>query len=332
MRKVHIYKEYKQSINIEQALQLKCYNLDMAELSSPEVTPQTFETQFSAKETVEFPEGKIDVVDVSPAVLKDPIPVLLAPGWSENQDTYKKSLKVIFEGGRRGITVGYARRGGEVKKHETYPQAELRKANQLLGVIEIKGIKRVDGIFHSEGAVNGLIAAMLRPDLFRNIVLDKPAGMIGEDGKTMLMGRFLKLMVKEAIERKPFSFSDPTNSVSTAGRLTRYMAGNPLRMWSEMDALITEDITNFIHHLESKGVKISIIAGVNDPLFPVKRQIEHMKKVKDKQGANLPIEGYYSVTGGHNELSIHAEAHTALAVNALDGLQRRQNQLDKLQG
>jgi len=304
----------------------------MAQLLSPEVNSQTFDAQFSAKETMTFPEGSVNVVDISPTVLKDSTPVLLAPGWSENQDTYKKSLQIIHASGRRGITIGYFRRGGEVEKHETYPQAELRKANQLLGVIAAKGIERVDGIFHSEGAINGLIAAMLRPDLFRNIVLDKPAGMIGEDNKAMLMGRFLKLMAQEAIERKPFSFSDPTNSVSTTGRLTRYMAGNPLRMWSEMGALTTEDITNLIHHLESKGVKISIIAGVNDPLFPVKRQIEHMRKVKDKQGKNLPIEGYYSVTGGHNELSIHADQHTALAVNALDGLQRRRNLQNKLQG
>lgn len=249
-------------------------------------------------------------------------------GWSENPDTYKKSLKVIHDSGFRALTIGYARRGGEVLKHETYPQAELRKANQLLGVLAAKGIDRVDGIFHSEGAINGLIAATLDPSKFRNIVLDKPAGMIGEDGNVRLAGRFLKLMAKEAIERKPISFSDPTNGTSTLARTLQYIAGNPLRMLSEMDALTTQDITGLIHHLESQGIKFSIIASPTDPLFPVKRQIEHMRKTKETHGKNLPIEGYYSVKGGHNELSIHADKHTTLAVDALKGLQRRRERLE----
>lgn len=262
------------------------YNANMELGSNPEVRFSSFETQFK-KITMSFPEGKVYVVDVTPPPppnVSDPDPpVLLAPGWSENPDTYKKSLKVIYDAGRRAITVGYGRRGGETEKHETYPQAELRKANQLLGVLAAKGIDKIDGIFHSEGAINGLIAAMLRPDKFRNIVLDKPAGLIGKDSKTKLTARFLKLLVTEVVERKRFSLSDPTNSVSSSARTLNYIAGNPLRMLSEMNALTTQDITHLIHHLEGQGIKFSIIAAVDDPLFPVKRQIEHLEHMRQKQ-------------------------------------------------
>jgi hypothetical protein len=138
----------------------------------------------------------------------------------------------------------------------------------------------------------------------------------------------LKLVAKEAIERKPISFSDPTNGTSTLSRTLNYIAGNPMRMLSEMNALTTEDIAGLIHHLEGQGIKFSIIAGSSDPLFPVKRQIEHMREIKEKYGKNLPIEGYYSVRGGHNELSLHANKHAALAVDALKGLQRRRERLE----
>ena len=295
--------------------------------SNAEVGFSSFEAQFENKRTIPFPEGNVDVVDVAPPNVSA-LPVLLAPGWSENQDTYKKSLKVLYDSGRRAITVGYGRRGGETEKHETYPQAELRKANQLLGVLSAKDIDKVDGIFHSEGAINGLIAAMLRPDKFRNIVLDKPAGLIGEDSKTNLTARFLKLLVTEAVERKPFSFSDPTNSVTASARTLNYIAGNPLRTLSEMEALTTQDITHLIHHLEGLGIKFSIIAAPDDPLYPIKRQIEYMRQKQEESGKMLPIEGYYSVKGGHNELSINADQHTLLAVDALNGLQRRRERLE----
>lgn len=294
---------------------------------SDEVGFSSFEAQFKNKRTIPFPEGKVDVVDVAHPEASD-LPVLLAPGWSENQDTYKKSLKVLYDAGRRAITVGYGRRGGETEKHETYPQAELRKANQLLGVLAAKGIDKVDGIFHSEGAINGLIAAALRPEKFRNIVLDKPAGLIGKDSKTKLTARFLKLLITEAVERKPFSLSDPTNSVSSSARTLNYIASNPLRMLSEIEASTTQDITHLIHHLEGQGIKFSIIAAPDDPLFPVKRQIEHMKQKQEESEKKLPIEGYYSVKGGHNELSINADQHTLLAVDALNGLQRRRERLE----
>jgi hypothetical protein len=76
------------------------------------------------------------------------------------------------------------------------------------------------------------------------------------------------------------------------------------------------DITDMIKTLSEKGIKISIISGVDDPLFPVSRQIANMEKT-----ANVPpVKGYYSVIGGHNELSIDADRHAKLAFNALDNL------------
>ena len=272
----------------------------------------SFEAQFSRREHKKISGREIELVDITPPQISDPTPILLAPGWSENPSTYEKSLKIIYGEKRRALTIGYSQRG-----EETHPDVEVRKASLLLQVLEDKGIKKADVIAHSEGAIYTLIAATIEPDRFRNVVLDKPAGLIGHDSKTALMGRFVKLMIQEAVLR-PKGVTDPTGAVRAGLRTALYCAENPKRVMEELDALTSYDISDLIGVLKDKGVMVSVISGVDDPLFPVNRQIDNMRE----SGAP-PIEGYYSVIGGHNELSINAGKHTALAVNALDSLQRK---------
>jgi len=178
-----------------------------------------------------------------------------------------------------------------------------------------KGIEKVDVIAHSEGAINSLIAALLKPGQFRNIVLDKPAGLIGKDSKIALTGRFIKLLLQEAIAR-PILLTDSTSSIRAGTRTARYIAENYHRVLKEMGAMSSGDITEMMTKLSEHGIKFSIISGVDDPLFPVNRQIRNMRQ----SNRVPPIKGYYSVIGGHNELSINADQHAALAFNALDDL------------
>lgn len=287
----------------------------------------SFEQQFGKKEVLNFTEGRATVADVSPAFLKDEIPIVISPGWSENPDTYTETSKIAFGEGRRVLSFGYSKWDAKVRKGEyqesEYPEAELKKAQLILDVLEKKGIGKVDVIAHSEGAMNTLVAAMLKPDQFRNIVLDKPAGLIGKDTGVAITGRFVKLMLQEAIAR-PFLLSDPNSSMVAAARVARYIAENPKRTLDEMDALTRFDITELMSKLKDHGIMFSVIAGVDDPLFPVKRQISHLRA----SGGASALEGYYSVIGGHNELSLHAEKHAALAVNALEGLQYKRMSLD----
>ena len=241
---------------------------------------------------------------------------MIAPGWSEDCQTYSETLNTAFRSGRRALSLTYSRlSGGDIGNGE-YPKVELRKALLTLDALEKKGIDKADVIAHSEGAINILIATMINSGRFRNIVLDKPAGLIGKDTEAALTGRFIRMLFEETIVRPPL-FMDPASSVSIGEKIVLYALENPASFTEEMDAITTFEITDLLKALQSRGVTFSVIAGVDDPLFPVKRQIEHMRK-----SGTPPIEGYYSVVGGHNELSIHANKHTALAINALDGLQR----------
>ena len=289
-------------------------------METGEAPAPSFEQQFRNRDTLKFPEGKITVVDVAPEVLKDDVPVLIAPGWAENPKTYEETLAVGFREGRRVLTVEYSGHGGKVTSGGEYPKIELQKALLLLDVLDKKGIEKADVIAHSEGAINSLIAAMLKPDKFRNIVLDKPAGLIGQDSIKALAGRFKDLLSQE-MKTRPKALTDSTSSIRAGGRTARYFVEHPLRVPKEVGALTSFDLGEIMKKLWEQGIKFSVIAGVDDPLFPVSRQTANMLKSKESNGV-LPIEikGYYSVIGGHNELSIHPGQHAALAFNALENL------------
>lgn len=293
--------------------------------SLQETKPSTFDVKFKNPREFKFPEGKVKVVDILPDQLSGGTAIVVAPGWSENYSTYKDTLRFISQEGRRALSFDYSPKG-KAEKDSQYPDIELKKAKLLLDALAEKGLDKVDVIAHSEGAINVLIAAMIDPSRFRNIVLDKPAGLIGEDSKIGLISRFVKLM-KQETQLRPWLSTDPNAALTAGTRVTAYLAEHPIRVMKELDALTSYEITELMQDLSDRGIMFSVISGVDDPLFPVSKQIENMRKLKET-GRVLPIEGYYSVADhdkktdfGHNALSLRPEKHTALALNALDNLQ-----------
>lgn len=287
----------------------------------------SFEQQFSNKETLHFKEGKIDVVDIAPKNLREETPILLVPGWSENPSTYKDSLNFISDQNRRVLSLGYSPNLRKIENDGQYPDVELQKANLLLDVLKQKGIEKIDVIAHSEGAINVLIAAMIDPSYFRNVVLDKPAGLIGHDSKRGLISRFISLM-KQEIKLRPLLSTDPNSALTAAARVTAYLAEHPVRVMKELDALTSYEITDLIKDLrEKEGVMFSVFAGVDDPLFPAFTVGWQIKNTRQ------PIEGFYSVRDhgqrdlGHNALSLRPEVHARESLRALDDLQRKREKI-----
>ncbi len=146
-----------------------------------------FKTQFEKREFFEGAGGRIEVVDVIPEQLKDKVPLFIASGWGCSIEVYEQVFKIMVERGRRTISLNHPRQGGDLENKateaeiDTYPIEKLRKSYNILDVIEQKNIEKVDVLAHSEGAMNAILAAVLHPEKFRNIVLFGPAGMIGKD-------------------------------------------------------------------------------------------------------------------------------------------------------
>lgn len=254
-------------------------------------------------EVEEFDDGKI--FDLKPENPKTEVPIFFAQGWGRPTSTITEAIETLYETNRRVVTLDHPRKGGAVDewyKHK-YPKEELRKATSILSILEQKKIEKADLIAQSEGCANAIIAATMDPKKFRNIVLVAPAGMVGKDSFLGMSARFLSEQIKDAINKEP------------KAKKSTYIKDNPLRALAEVKDLSSVQIGEMLKNLKAQGINISIITGVDDKAFPIKR----MQKVANTD----QLDGFYSVKGGHNQLYRYPKQYMKLAEQALTDLQNK---------
>ncbi len=330
-----------------------------AEIAKEATTDTTFKAQFEKREQYDFEEGKVEAVDITPEEMTDKTPVIFAPGWMGTFQKHEKTLEAVYNNKRRVVSPVYARRGGKVEGDGKNRKIELQKAGMLDRLIESKQFDKVDAIAQSEGAINILIDAMANPERYRNIVLMNPAGLIGEDNPIAFFKRFQESVKgKKAQVAEATKVLDVKNGEADLGNYTREeleairekakaissgvtgdIMKNPFRTASELGALADSDIYAMLKDLREKGVSISVIAGVDDKLFPIEKIIDHMNKNRAADGSSdAPLEGFYAVKGGHSEIysdlkfttaqgeqtqDTDTERHMFVAIDALNNMQRR---------
>lgn len=178
-----------------------------------------------------------------------------------------------------------------------------------------KQIDKVDVIAHSEGGIIATITALLEPEKIRNIVLVDSAGLLNYPTLIQLALRFVKM---HSLDLKRLA-TDKASRKALSTYLwegTKFLAKNPVRGIKEGAANAKPDIHEWLKVLHDSGSGISVIHGVDDPLFPMP---EVQKATKSEE-----IDGFYSVKGDHNELHLQPHKYTATAVNALYALANRQ--------
>ena len=195
---------------------------------------------------------------------------------------------------------------------------ELRKVAALLKALDEKDIEQTDVVAHSEGAIYGVLAALLRPEKFRNMVLVDPAGMVGEDTKGRLVkGAALDIglqtarIYKKLLTREGFEAFKQSNTAAKA--LVEVFAQNPQHTIESIGVIAETQIHEILKTLKELGIKISIVHGVDDKFFP-------MEKVQQQTTTEM-VDGFYSVKGTHNQLYLHPEQYTFLVDTALDALE-----------
>lgn len=233
-----------------------------------------FETQFGKREYISSPLGEIETLDITPSNLITKIPVLFAPGFRETPELQKECLREVYNSGRRVITLFHPQK---LQKLEAtvgdFPEVELQKAKTLLMVLEAKKLPRVDVISHSEGAINVSIAATIEPRRFRNLILVAPAGLVGRDSLirvatgfmkhiygTKSFWRFVKVGVRRTKERISL-----TRNISYAIK--------------EGLAIAAFNIHPLLLELKNGGIKVAILAGEKDQVFPLSRIKTQLEKV-----------------------------------------------------
>lgn len=285
------------------------------------VKDNSFEAQFAHRETFLINGAKVESVDINPENPKSEIPVLLAPGFASTMEGFKHGMRILAENNRRVISLNHPRTGGVVPESfneeiDKNPTEELRKAHNLLGLIDEKKIERVDVVAHSEGAINTCIAAMINPEKFRNIVLYGPAGLIGADSLLRLVfGVVTHPKRPETMSGFPVTDLEKeiNNAIGKEGLI--YQISNPLRAAKEVLAIAQAQIEDTLVYLREKGVHVVVIAAVDDTFFP-------MEKYQKNIDSSF-VDGFLSVRGGHMEIQTQPELYMGAAESMITALEEK---------
>lgn len=305
-----------------------------------------FDEQFRRREKFNVAGGMVEVVDITPEVLMDETPILIAPAWGYTIDVYELTLRSLVEKGRRVLCLSTPRHGDDLEamvkggKGLIPPSEELRKALNILGVLDHKGLKDVQVFAHSEGAVNATIAALLDASgekRITDLVLFAPAGLIGRDSLGRLLRGFSDLsrpqsLSKHSPKTKQTHEGWPDIPVTEAERMilrrtlrvgAQYVAQNPKRAFKEIAELSSMQTDEFLRDLQEAGVGVVVMAGVDDPVFPMERMQRQVHATTDADGNRPMVDGFLSVRGGHyGEPAIHPE-HYAGVVDQMFRAQKR---------
>ena len=257
-------------------------------LENSESIARNFEEQFGDVRTVEIFGENVDFIDITPAEQKYENPLFMAPGWSETPTTFKDTIEVFFDAGHRVLSVDHGRlvpHAGDpyplsaderailaeynVEKQGGVPIPELLKAKALLEILNHQSVKKTDVVAHSEGAIYTMVAAALSPERFGDIVLVGPASLVEEDSvlhrvaggvRTYLQG--FKKMIVEPESREALMRGD-IESMKTIAR-------NPAAALEEVAAIAHFNIEGMLSKLHEKGLKISIVHGQDEVMYPIK--------------------------------------------------------------
>lgn len=292
-----------------------------------ETSREQFKSQFENPEKISlYGSETMNVVDLNPKNPKTEIPAFWLTGWGAPAEVHEKNIISLAERGRRTLAVdephGIETSQEASSKLGEIHDIELRKVTALLKVLDEKDIDKTDIVAHSEGAIYGILAALLRPEKFNNLVLVDPAGMIGGDTEGRLVkGAALDLALQTArIYKKVLTkdgFEAFKRSATAVKALAEVFASNPSRTVESIGVIAETQIHEILTILKRLGLKISVIHGVDDKFFP-------MEMVQKKTTSDM-VDGFYSVKGTHNQLYLHPEKYTSLVDNALYALQKKRS-------
>ncbi len=263
----------------------------------------SFDVQFARRNPVQSPAGILHVVDVCPPDAHS-LPILFAPGWHEIPELQRSCTRELYQRQRRVVTFAHALRVAEMPATSTqaYPIVELQKAKALIQVLDSLCIRRADVLTHSEGAINTVIAALERPDLFGSILLITPAGLAGTHNRLRLVARFLCHSMYDV----------KTLWLALSGRhpndLYKELSPKGLKMiYHEINALSSFDLSRHLVAVRKKGIRIGVLAAQEDTVFRHKHTARHATRV----------DLYETMPGGHGIYSrpqpVISQALTMLA-------------------
>jgi len=234
-----------------------------------------------------------EIIEIKAEKPKDKTPVFFSPGWGVTE-TSKTIMKAMADEGRDVLSTFYTRE--RQIKSEDIPGAELQKAFAIIEIISKKEIDKIDAVGHSEGGLALALAASIRPDLFRNIVLIAPAGMMEKDSFFGLIGKFF---IKESWEEKKGGKVNMKAFLAYLKDASMHALKNPLLSIEEVLAMNKMDLFEMTKYVKSQGVGVGLVCGANDRVFPLE---EVLKNVNEGN-----IDHFLSTKGDHGSIEVSNE-------------------------
>jgi len=290
----------------------------------------SFDEQWMSPEMLTITDEQFALYDVRPSEAKSEYPVTVIPGWNATPETWKNNIREIVAAGRRAVSIDAAH-GSEITINADTSEAELRRMSAVVSALDHLRIQKSDLVGHSNGGLDALLLAHSFPERFRNIVLINPAGLIGSDSFIKLVGRFAKEKASTTFQAIKEGTNEENIRINKIG--SRSMLNSPRWSFKEVQSLANADVVELLREVKQKGVKIVIIHGPDDPVFPFERmssQLSEQKTIKDRLGENRPgeggailelVDGVYSVRGGHQTFVAKASEYTRIIDMALTALE-----------
>jgi len=242
--------------------------------------------------------------------------------------TIAGNIAALAKGGRRCIAID-APHGvdGEVEAHDSIAQAhsiERQRAAGFIAALDARGVERADVVGNSEGGLSAILAAIQYPERVRNLVLVNPAGMIGKDSILKLGWRYQKHRKQERGEWKRHKHIDATFEHQNPDKKSEN---------AETRSIAGADVAHLLREIKQTGHGVIIVHTADDLLFPslrmnrrISAQKSHGESVDDLT-ANV-IDGYYTLSGSHNEYLFQPEKVMYAANHGLSALEKKREAIN----
>ena len=256
---------------------------------------------------------RVDVYDVVPEEQKFLIPVIICPGWVEVPISWSKHIDRLVELGYRVIAFD-APHGLPIP---TQPGPwgyilgalfiERQKMATLIAIMNAMNIKRADLIGRSEGAMWALLTAHHHSERVRNIVLQNPAGLIGQDWIIPFLIRWRRDMRQTALNEE----NDPAPYAPVPAWTV--WAQSYLRTAREVIALMFANSRRQLCEARVNGHKVALITTDHDRLFPVELIRRHTEGLMNT---------YSELRGSHTSFFCRPAEFADTLAGALEALAR----------
>jgi len=261
---------------------------------------------------------------------KSEVPLVIVPGWSETSLSFAPMMVDFHRRGRRVFSVCNTH-GIDTPRISGYPMPQLRKAMALIKCLEAKGIKHVDAVGRSEGAVVTTIAAHLRPGLFRNIVLFNPAGILKNENLLRLGYGALRNTLDKTKQHKELDSRNGRTRFQkdydrfTGGEAIKYWRSglwhSAKEVWSLSNTNMSKELRDIQSGTRGPAAKVALLASNQDKFFPFPQK----KRPEVSARTGIPLHRFLDIKGHHWPHLLDDQNVTATIERALTLMETERN-------